>query len=84
MKKKKKKNRHVQIERICRRQNKCDSNIQIYIWKGRKDCGKIRKCWLQAFSPFPTIFQKVFFPVSLKIGITDIELSNGKRKPGKG
>ena len=25
---------------------------------GRKHCGKIRKCWLPAFSPFPTMFSK--------------------------
>ena len=27
--------------------------------KGRKHCGKRRKCWLPAFSPFPTMFSKV-------------------------
>ena len=26
--------------------------------KDRKHCGKRRKCWLPAFSPFPTIFFK--------------------------
>ena len=26
--------------------------------KGRKDCRKRRKCWLPAFSPFPTMFLK--------------------------
>ena len=25
---------------------------------GRKHCGKRRKCWLPAFSPFPTMFSK--------------------------
>ena len=29
--------------------------------KGRKHCGKRRKCWLPAFSPFSTMFSKVFF-----------------------
>ena len=29
--------------------------------KGRKHCGKRRKCWLPAFSPFPTMFSKAFF-----------------------
>ena len=29
--------------------------------KGRKHCGKRRKCWLQAFSPFPQCSQNVFF-----------------------
>ena len=27
----------------------------------RKHCGKKRKCWLPAFSPFPTMFSKGFF-----------------------
>ena len=27
----------------------------------RKHCGKRRKCWLPAFSPFPTMFSKDFF-----------------------
>ena len=35
----------VQIESVC-------------FEKGRKLCGKRRKCWLPAFSPFPTIFLK--------------------------
>ena len=29
--------------------------------KGRKHCGKMRSCWLPAFSPFPTMFSKGFF-----------------------
>ena len=28
--------------------------------------GKRRKCWLPAFSPFPTIFSKDFLPRSVK------------------
>ena len=28
--------------------------------KGRKHCGKSRKGWLPAFSPFPTMFLKAF------------------------
>ena len=31
----------------------------------RKHCGKRRKCWLSAFSPFPTMFQKAFDSVRL-------------------
>ena len=27
----------------------------------RRHCGKVRKCWLPAFSPFPTMFYKGFF-----------------------
>ena len=32
----------------------------------RKHCGKMRKCWLPAFSPFPTIFSKAFFSRGVK------------------
>ena len=35
--------------------------IEIYLGKGRKHCGKRRKCCLPAFSPFPTMFSKGFF-----------------------
>ena len=31
------------------------------ISKDRKHCGKRRKCWLPAFSSFPTMFSKGFF-----------------------
>ena len=34
---------------------------------GRKHCGKRRKCWLPAFSPFPTMFSKAFFHRVIKI-----------------
>ena len=53
--------RLVQIESICRRQIECDRIIEIYFWKGRKHCGKRRKFWLPAFSPFPTMFSKGLF-----------------------
>ena len=33
------------------------------------DCGKRRKCWLPAFSPLPTCFQKASFLRSLKVRI---------------
>ena len=29
---------------------------------GKKHCGKWRKCWLPAFSPFPTLFFNRFIP----------------------
>ena len=29
--------------------------------KSKKHCWKKRKCWLPAFSPFPTMFSKGFF-----------------------
>ena len=30
-------------------------------WKSKKHCGKRRKCWLPAFSHFPTMFSKGSF-----------------------
>ena len=30
---------------------------------------KRRKCWSPAFSPFPTMFEKLSFPEVLKVGI---------------
>ena len=53
--------RQVQIESICRRQNKCNLKTKIPFGMGRKHCGRRRKCWLPAFSPFPTMFSKCFF-----------------------
>ena len=35
--------------------------IEICFGKGRKHCGKRRKCWLPAFSPFPTVFSEGFY-----------------------
>ena len=32
------------------------SKMEILFGSGRKYCGKTRKCWLPAFSPFPTMF----------------------------
>ena len=34
--------------------------------KGRKHCGKKRKCWLPGFSPFPTMLSKAFSPRVVK------------------
>ena len=34
--------------------------LKFVFGKGRKHCGKRRKCWLPAFSPFPTMFSKGF------------------------
>ena len=50
----------VQIESICRRQNKFEWNIKTCFGKNRKNCGKRRRCWLPAFSPFPTMFSEYF------------------------
>ena len=49
------------IESICRKQIKCDSKTEISLEKDRKHYGKRRKCWLPAFSPFPTMFSKDYF-----------------------
>ena len=40
--------------------------IDICFGKGRKQCGKWRKCRLPAFSPFPTMFSKACFTTALK------------------
>ena len=42
--------------------NKCNPKIG----KGGKHCEKRRKCWLPAFSPFPTMFSKDFFHWAVK------------------
>ena len=52
--------RLVQTESICRRQNKCYLQTEIHFGMCKKHCGKRRKCWLPAFSPFPSIFSKGF------------------------
>ena len=41
--------------------NECNPSIEICFEKGTKNCRKRRKCWLLAFSPFPTMFSKGFF-----------------------
>ena len=51
----------VQFEILCRQQIKCGYIDESILSKSRKLCWKRRKCWLPAFSPFPTMFSKVFF-----------------------
>ena len=48
--------------------DKINVNEKSEIWfgKGRKHCGKRRKCWLPAFSPIPTMFSKSFLPKIVK------------------
>ena len=41
--------------------DKCDLKADICFGKSRKHCGKRGKCWLPAFSPFPTMFSKGYF-----------------------
>ena len=47
----------------------------MYLGKGRKHCGKRRKCWLPAFSPFPTVFSKGFLLKIFKSGLCGKGLS---------
>ena len=42
------------------------TKIEICFGKGRKHCGKRTKCWLPAFSPFPTMFSKGLFKVVIE------------------
>ena len=52
----------VQIESICRQQKNFDFKTEIHFGVGRKHCGKRRKCWLPAFSPFPrSVFNRLRF-----------------------
>ena len=50
--------RWVQIESICRWQNRYEWKFEICFGKSWKHCGKSRKCRLSAFSPLPTMFSK--------------------------
>ena len=52
--------RLVQIQSICRRQNKYKLKAEFHCEIGRKHCGKRRKCLLPAFSHFPSIFSGSF------------------------
>ena len=56
-----------QIQSICRRQMNCSLSYDFCLQSSRKHCGKRRKCWLPAFSPFPTMFSTVLFPRVIKI-----------------
>ena len=62
--------RPTQIESIRRQQNERNKKKknEIDFEKGRKHCGKWRKCWLKSFSPFPTMFSKAFFLRIVKSG----------------
>ena len=53
--------RLAQFESIFRQQNKCYLKTEIIFGMGTKHCGKRRKCWLQCWSPFCTMFSKGFF-----------------------
>ena len=47
-------------------QNKCESKIEICDGKSRKRGWKRRKCGLPAFSPFPAMFSKGYYPRGVK------------------
>ena len=56
-----------QIQRICRRQNKCDSKIEIVLGRIENIVGKGENAGNQHFLLFSQCFQKVSFTVSLKV-----------------
>ena len=56
----------VQIESICRQKTECNLKTEILFGMFRRHCGKWRKCWLPAFSPFPTMFSKAVFSRGVK------------------
>ena len=59
----------VQIESICRRQHKCDSKTEICSGKGKKNVGKGQNVGFQHFLPFPEMFFRKSYSMSLKVGI---------------
>ena len=60
----------IQIKSICRWQVKCKRNSDFWLGKGRKHCGRRRKCWLPTFSLlFPQCFLKLSFSELLKVVI---------------
>ena len=47
---------------------KCSQSNRISFRKGRKHCWKKRKCWLPAFSLFPTnVFKRLSFSEPFKL-----------------
>ena len=48
--------------------NKIDvtENLKFVFGRAENIVGKRKKCWLPAFSPFPTVFSKGFFPGVVK------------------
>ena len=55
-----------QLKAFADNENKCNLKKEILFGMGGKHCGKRRKCWLPAFSPFPTMFSKAFFSRGVK------------------
>ena len=60
--------------------NKCCSKHYFSLAFGRKQCGKRRKCWLPAFSPFPTMFSKGFFFRVVKSRDRVVMVKNGTKQ----
>ena len=50
-----------------KQQFRCFSLVLFNPTAGRKHCGKRRKCCLPAFSPFPTMFSKATFLITIKL-----------------
>ena len=46
--------------------NVTKKHINLFRQGKKKQCGKMRKCWLPPFSPFPTIISIGFFPRGVK------------------
>ena len=72
--------RLLQIESICRRQNKYDSKIEICFGISGEHCGKRRKCCLPSFSPFSQCFQTLYYSGSLKVGIAWYRVERTREK----
>ena len=52
---------------VCRPRNNCELEFEVCFDKSIKHCGKRRKCWSPAFSPFLTMFSKKgFYPKIVK------------------
>ena len=60
---------HIKIESSCGQHINIVLNDENCVAKSRKHCGKRRKCWLPAHSPFPyNIFESLSSSGSLKAG----------------
>ena len=61
--------RSVQIQSICRRQNKCNLKTEIIFWDGLKTLQEKEKMLISIFSFSHNCFQKASFSGSLKVRI---------------
>ena len=75
----------AQIEWICGHKIYLYSNHEMLLSQGRKHCGKRRKCWLPAFSPFPTLFSTDIFPLGhQKLALCNIRVTPYFQPKSKG